>query len=121
MIGLSASIANAREVGEWMGVHIKSLFNFSPKVCPTPLEIYLQSFGQSNFSSRLMAMAKPVNNSAMRHSNGKPTIVFIPSHQQAQLTAIDMMTYRKNLDGGSFLGEDVDMEQLSIVTEKLTY
>ena len=119
MIGLSASLANAREVGEWMGVPIKSLFNFSPKVRPTPLEIYLQSFDQSNFSSRLMAMAKPVYNSAMRHSNKKPTIVFVPSRRQAQLTAIDIMTYRENLDGGSFLGKDVDMEQLSLVTGKL--
>ena len=102
-----------------MGVPTKSLFNFSPKVRPTPLKIYLQSFDQSSFSSRLMAMAKPVYNSAIRHSNGKPAIVFVPIHRQAQLTAIDIMTYRENLDGGTFLGKDVDMEQLSIVTEKL--
>jgi len=29
IVGLSASLANAREVGEWMGVPAKSLFNFS--------------------------------------------------------------------------------------------
>ena len=66
-----------------------------------------------------MAMAKPVYNSTMRYSNGKPTIVFVPSHRQAQLIAIDIMTYCENLDGGTFLGKDVDMELLSIVTEKL--
>ena len=56
LIGLSASLANAREVGEWMGVSSKDLFNFSPKVRPIPLEIYFHSFDQRNFASRLMAV-----------------------------------------------------------------
>ena len=103
IVGLSASLANAREVGEWMGVPNKSLFNFSPKVRPKPLEIYFQSFDQNNFSSRLMAMAKPVYNAVMRHSQGKPTMVFVPSRRQAQLTAIDLMAYRETLGEGSFL------------------
>lgn len=101
IIGLSASIANAREVAEWMGVSSKSLFNFSPKVRPTPLEIYLQSFDQNNFSSRLLAMGKPVYNSIMRHSDGKPAIVFVPSRRQAQLTAIDLISFNDTLQEGS--------------------
>mmetsp|Transcript_13763 Transcript_13763/g.20677 ORF Transcript_13763/g.20677 Transcript_13763/m.20677 type:complete len:1176 (+) Transcript_13763:3-3530(+) len=106
IVGLSASLANAREVAEWMGVSNKSLFNFSPKVRPTPLEIYFQSFDQNNFSSRLMAMAKPVYNAVSRHSDNKPTIVFVPSRRQAQLTAIDLMSYKDTLDGSSFLSEN---------------
>ena len=51
IIGLGASLANAREVAEWMCVPNKSIFNFFPKVRPTPLEIYFQSFDQNNFSS----------------------------------------------------------------------
>ena len=72
IVGLSASLANAREVGEWMGVPAKSLFNFSPKIRPLPLEIYFQSFDQGSFSGRLMAMGKPVYNAIMRHSARKP-------------------------------------------------
>ena len=72
IVGLSASLANAREVGDWMGVSPKGLFNFSSTVRPIPLEIYFHSFDQSNFASRLMAMGKPVYNAVMRHSEGRP-------------------------------------------------
>ena len=108
IIGLSASIANAREVGEWMGVSSKSLFNFSPKIRPLPLEIYFQSFDQGSFSGRLMAMGKPVYNAIMRHSPNKPVIIFVPSRRQAQLTAIDLMTFRSSLGEGTFLGPNID-------------
>ena len=106
IVGLGASMANARDIGEWMGVSSKSLFNFSPKVRPLPLEIYFQSFDQSNYAGRLMAMAKPVYNAVSRHSDGKSAIVYVPSRKQAQLTAIDLMTFQESQGGESFLGDD---------------
>jgi pre-mRNA-splicing helicase BRR2 len=105
LIGLGASLANAREVGEWMGVPEKSLFNFSPKNRPTPLEIFFQSFEQSNYAARLMAMSKPVYSAVVRHARGKPVMVFVPSRKQAQLTAIDFMTYQETQEDSIFLGE----------------
>mmetsp|Transcript_36533 Transcript_36533/g.88227 ORF Transcript_36533/g.88227 Transcript_36533/m.88227 type:complete len:2300 (-) Transcript_36533:2494-9393(-) len=102
IVGLSASLANARDVGEWFGVSSKALFNFSPKVRPWPLEIYFQSFDQSNFSARLMAMAKPVYNSVVKHRGNKSAIIYVSSRRQAQLTAIDMMTYNESRDGVPF-------------------
>ena len=102
LVGLGYSIANARDIGEWMGVHNKSLFNFSPKARHSPLEIYFQSFEQSNFAGRLLAMAKPVCNAVDRHLDGKSAIVFVPSKRQAQLTAIDLMTFRGNQGHSSF-------------------
>ena len=110
IVGLGASIANAREVGEWMGVAEKSLFNFSPKVRPTPLEIYFQSYDQSNYASRLMSMSKPVYNAVARHGQGRPVMVFVPSRKQAQLTAIDLMTYQESQQDSSFLGTIGDQE-----------
>lgn len=104
IVGLSASLANARDVAEWMGVSSKSLFNFSPKARALPLEIYFQSFEQSNYSGRLMAMAKPVYNAVVRHYDGKTALVFVPSKRQAQLTAIDIMEYGESQNHGSFLG-----------------
>jgi pre-mRNA-splicing helicase BRR2 len=112
IIGLSASLANAREVAEWMGVSNKSLFNFSPKVRPIPLEIYFQSFDQNNFSSRLLSMAKPVYNAVDRHFDDKPVLVFVPSRRQAQLTAIDLMSYRETLGESTFLPKGVRSEDL---------
>eukprot|EP00579_Thalassiosira_antarctica_P032956 CAMPEP_0201991530 /NCGR_PEP_ID=MMETSP0905-20130828/340_1 /ASSEMBLY_ACC=CAM_ASM_000554 /TAXON_ID=420261 /ORGANISM="Thalassiosira antarctica, Strain CCMP982" /LENGTH=2336 /DNA_ID=CAMNT_0048545961 /DNA_START=59 /DNA_END=7069 /DNA_ORIENTATION=- len=119
MIGLSASLANAREVGEWMGVSSKGLFNFSPKVRPIPLEIYFHSFDQSNFASRLMAMGKPVYNAVMRHSEGKPSIIFVPSRRQAQLTAIDLMTYYQSIEGETFLGKEAIPEEVAKIAGNL--
>lgn len=113
IVGLGASIANAREVGEWMGVSEKSLFNFSPKVRPSPLEIYFQSFDQSNYASRLMAMSKPVYNAVARHRQEKSVIVFVPSRKQAQLTAIDLMTYQESQQGSTFLGNVDDEAEFS--------
>ncbi|KAL9184266.1 hypothetical protein ACHAXT_002352 [Thalassiosira profunda] len=119
MIGLSASLANAREVGEWTGVSSKGIFNFSPKVRPVPLEIYFHSFDQSNFASRLMAMGKPVYNAVIRHSEGKPSIIFVPSRRQAQLTAIDLMTYYQSMEGGNFLGKEAIAEEVAKVAGNL--
>lgn len=115
MIGLGASLANAREVGEWMGVSSKGLFNFSPKVRPIPLEIYFHSFDQSNFAGRLMAMGKPVYNAVMRHSEGKPSLIFVPSRRQAQLTAIDLMTYHQSIDGDTFLSKETNALEIADV------
>ncbi|KAL3945346.1 MAG: hypothetical protein SGBAC_000551 [Bacillariaceae sp.] len=103
IVGLSASLANARDVGEWIGVSSKSLFNFSPKVRPWPLEIYFQSFDQNNFSARLMAMAKPAYNAIARHLDQKSAIVYVPSRRQAQLSAIDIMSYHESQGEKPFL------------------
>jgi pre-mRNA-splicing helicase BRR2 len=119
IVGLSTSLANAKDIGEWMGVPLKSLFNFSPKMRPTPLEIYVQSFDQNNFSSRLMAMAKPVYNAVVRHGNRKPALIFVPSRRQAQLTAIDMMSYHQSLDEGTFFGENTNLNDVGKVAEEL--
>jgi len=128
IIGLSASLANAKEVGEWIGVPAKSMFNFSPKVRPIPLEIYFQSFDQNTFSSRLMSMAKPVYSAVMKHSTqshmgvktNKPVLVFVPSRRQAQLTAIDFMTYRESLDNGkTFLNSNMTSEKIASIAKNL--
>lgn len=102
IVGLSASLANARDVGDWMGVQQKGLFNFSTKARALPLEIYFQTFEQNNYSARLMAMAKPIYSSIVRHSGGKSSLVFVPSKRQAQLTAIDIMTFAQSSEQGSF-------------------
>lgn len=116
MVGLSASLANARDVGEWIGVANKSIFNFSPKVRPWPLEIYFQSFDQSNFASRLMAMAKPAYVAVTKHMDGKNAIVFVPSRRQAQLTAIDLMTYHDSRGEDPWLASENKQAVLDVCT-----
>jgi pre-mRNA-splicing helicase BRR2 len=106
LIGLGASIANAREIGEWMGVPEKSLFSFSPKVRPSPLELFVQSYDQNNYASRLMAMSKPVYNAVVRHAEDRSVIIFVPSRKQAQLTSIDLMTYQECQGDSKFVDKN---------------
>ena len=115
IVGLSASLANARDVGEWIGVSSKSLFNFSPKVRPWPLEIYFQSFDQSNFASRLMAMAKPAYTAVAKHMDARNAIVYVPSRRQAQLTAIDLMTYHATRGGDPWVESSSTQDVLDVV------
>jgi pre-mRNA-splicing helicase BRR2 len=118
IVGLAASLANARDVGEWMGVASQSLFNFSPKARAFPLEIYFHSFEQSNYSARLLAMAKPVYHAIVRHFDGKSAIVFVPSKRQAQLTAIDIITYAEAQGCDCFLDPE-SKDKISNIASRL--
>ncbi|KAF0701712.1 Aste57867_7878 [Aphanomyces stellatus] len=91
ILGLSNSLANAKDVGDWIGA--ESCFNFHPNNRPLPLEIRVQGFDINHFASRMLAMAKPVYNTVCHQSQQKPTIIFCPSSKQTQLSAIDLMTF----------------------------
>ena len=41
-IGLSTALANAGDLGGWLGVGPRGLFNFKPSVRPVPLECHIQ-------------------------------------------------------------------------------
>ena len=46
-VGLSTALANARDLGDWLGIPSDSpgLFNFKPSVRPVPLEVHIQVSG----------------------------------------------------------------------------
>lgn len=46
IVAMAASLANAKDVAEWIGVTSSGLFNFSPKVRTVPLEMIIQGFDQ---------------------------------------------------------------------------
>lgn len=52
MVGLAASMADAKDVGDWMGVPAHALFNFPPGARATPLEIHIQSLDIASFEAR---------------------------------------------------------------------
>eukprot|EP00602_Paraphysomonas_sp_CaronLab_P009686 CAMPEP_0185022718 /NCGR_PEP_ID=MMETSP1103-20130426/5423_1 /TAXON_ID=36769 /ORGANISM="Paraphysomonas bandaiensis, Strain Caron Lab Isolate" /LENGTH=2181 /DNA_ID=CAMNT_0027554929 /DNA_START=20 /DNA_END=6565 /DNA_ORIENTATION=+ len=90
---LGSSIANAKDIADWMGVPNHAMYNFPPSVRPVPLEIHMHGFETNHFGNRLLAMAKPTYTAIIGHSPDKPAIVFVPSRKQCQLTAIDIITY----------------------------
>ena len=91
IIGLSVSLANARDVGEWIGASKHTLFNFNPHIRPVPLELHIQSFSIPHFPSLMLAMAKPAYQAVLQLSSDKPAIVFVPSRKQVRATALDVL------------------------------
>ncbi|EYU30521.1 hypothetical protein MIMGU_mgv1a000041mg [Erythranthe guttata] len=94
IVALSTSLANAKDLGEWIGANSHGLFNFPPSVRPVPLEIHIQGIDIANYEARMQSMTKPTYTAIMQHAkNGKPAIVFAPTRKHARLTAVDLMTY----------------------------
>nr|GMD45178.1 DExH-box ATP-dependent RNA helicase DExH12-like [Ipomoea batatas] len=110
-VALSASLANAKDLGEWIGATSHGLFNFPPAVRPVPLEIHIKSIDIANFEARMQAMTKPTYTAIVQHAkSGKPAIVYVPTRKHARLTAVDLMTY-SSLDIGErpmFLSESAN-------------
>ncbi|CAM6097360.1 unnamed protein product [Calypogeia fissa] len=100
IVALSTSLANAKDLGEWIGASSHGLFNFPPGVRPVPLEIHIQGVDIANFEARMQAMTKPTYTAIVQHAKvGKPALVFVPMRKHARLTAVDLVTYSM-ADGG---------------------
>lgn len=119
MVALSSSLANSRDVAQWLGAGANSTFNFHPNVRPVQLELHIQGFNMTHNASRLLAMAKPVCQGIARLSPRKPVIVFVPSRKQSRITCIELLTYSAaNTGENSFL--HVPLEDLKPFLEKMT-
>ncbi|CAI2180063.1 11144_t:CDS:2 [Funneliformis geosporum] len=93
IVCLSTSLANAQDLGEWIGATPHTIFNFHPSVRPVPLEIHIQSYSIPHFASLMMAMAKPTYVAITTYSSDRPAIIFVPSRKQCRLTAVDLLTF----------------------------
>lgn len=93
IVALSSSVANAKDLGHWLGAGTHNLFSFHPNTRPVPLELHIQGFNITHTPSRLLAMMKPIYNAITRHSSKQPVIVFVPSRKQTRLTAVDLLTF----------------------------
>ena len=84
IIALGASMANAKDLSNWLGCSPNATFNFHPNVRPVPLELYINGYNITHTASRLLAMARPTYNAITAHSPKKPVIVFVPSRKQSR-------------------------------------
>ncbi|KAJ3757592.1 putative RNA helicase [Lentinula raphanica] len=113
IVALGVSLANARDLGDWIGVGAREVFNFEPSARPLDMDIHLQSFSIPHFPSLMLAMAKPaylaITEYAMSPSEDdegrKPVIIFVPSRKQCQLTVDDLLVYAAS-DPSSSRGDD---------------
>ncbi|KAF0902989.1 hypothetical protein E2562_022619 [Oryza meyeriana var. granulata] len=126
IVALSASLANAKDLGEWIGATSHGLFNFPPAVRPVPLEIHIQGVDIANFEARMQAMTKPTYTAITQHAkNGKPALVFVPTRKHARLTALDLCAHSSAEGGGTpfLLGSEDEMDAFTggISDETLKY
>ncbi|KAJ2934391.1 hypothetical protein H1R20_g2701, partial [Candolleomyces eurysporus] len=93
IVACGVSLANARDLGEWMGAPSHAIFNFSPSARPLDMDIHLQSFSIPHFPSLMISMSKPAYLAITEYSPAKPVIVFVPSRRQCRLTVDDLLTH----------------------------
>ncbi|KAJ7125480.1 putative RNA helicase [Mycena crocata] len=93
IVACGVSLANARDLGEWMGAPSHAIFNFSPSARPLDMDIHLQSFTIPHFPSLMIAMSKPAYLAIVEYSPTKPVIVFVPSRRQCRLTVDNLLTH----------------------------
>nr|WJH19483.1 U5-200K [Euglena gracilis] len=91
IVAAASSLANARDLGEWIGATHTSIFNFHPSVRPVPLEIHIQGFDNSGFQSRMFAMYKPTFLALRTHSPDKPVIIFVPEKKYTYDVAVELI------------------------------
>ncbi|KAF2186853.1 Sec63-domain-containing protein [Zopfia rhizophila CBS 207.26] len=90
LVGLSVSLSNARDIGEWIGASKHTIYNFSPQVRAVPLELHVQAFTIPHFPSLMLAMAKPTYQAITQFSPDKPAMVFVSTRKQVRATALDL-------------------------------
>lgn len=118
IVGLSVSLANARDMGSWIGAGKHEIYNFSPQVRPVPLELHIQSYSVPHFPSLMLAMAKPTYLAITQLSAAQPALVFVPSRKQTRATARDLLlACVADDDEDRFL--HVNPEQLGPLLEKV--
>ncbi|KZT07923.1 putative RNA helicase [Laetiporus sulphureus 93-53] len=93
IVACGVSLANARDLGEWMGAPSHAIFNFPPSARPLDMDIHLQSFNIPHFPSLMIAMSKPAYLAIVEYSPTKPVIIFVPSRRQCRLTADDILIH----------------------------
>ncbi|RYY36606.1 DEAD/DEAH box helicase, partial [archaeon] len=90
-LGLSTALANAADLGDWLGVPPGSLYNFRPSVRPVPMEVHIQGFPGKAYCPRMATMNKPTYAAITTYAPDHPALVFVASRRQTRLTALEMI------------------------------
>lgn len=93
IVGLSTAMANARDLGNWLGINEMGLYNFRPSVRPVPLEVHIAGFPGKHYCPRMMSMNRPAYQAIRQYAPDSPALVFCSSRKQTRLTAFDLITY----------------------------
>lgn len=112
IIGISTSLTNGKDFGEWIGVNKDNIFNFSSQERITPLQIQLKSFHNIHNSLSIEEMVKTTLKHALPVKNvHKATIIFVSERKNCIDIGSTIIKFakKKNIDLLRF--EDVDFER----------
>ena len=93
IVVMGASVANFRDIGDWIGASSQNCFHFHPSVRPVPLEIHIQGYNVTHHDSLMMAMAKPTFTAINNLAFDQPAIVFVAGRKQTKVTATELLTF----------------------------
>jgi pre-mRNA-splicing helicase BRR2 len=119
IIGLSSSVANAKDLAEWIGAKQSATFNFHPAARPVPLEIRVQGFDHTDFNTRTLAMVKPAYAAINALSPTKPVFVWVPNKKFARSVAMDFLNFAAGEDRRTRFLRGISAEQLRAKLSKL--
>jgi activating signal cointegrator complex subunit 3 len=91
-VGLSTALANAGDLGEWLGIERVGLYNFRPSVRPIPMDVHIAGFPGKHYCPRMQTMNKPAFRAILQYSPDKPVLIFVSSRRQTRLTALDLIS-----------------------------
>lgn len=117
IVATGISIANSRDISEWLGIRNENVFNFHPKVRPISLEAVVNGFDQAEPNMRFFAMTRQLFQDLQRHSPKKPVIIFVSDKKNARLTAAHLNNYAA-ASKINFLGTNTS-EQSSMLTQAI--
>ena len=90
-VSLSTTLANAKDVADWLGIHQLGLYNFKPSVRSVPVKVYFEGFSEKHYCPRMRTMNKPTFKAIQTHSKDQPVLVFVSSRKETLLTALDLI------------------------------
>ncbi|CAI5739448.1 unnamed protein product [Hyaloperonospora brassicae] len=106
LIGLSTALANAGDVGRWLGGIDANgsdggqIYNFPASTRPVPMDVHIQGFPERHYVARMAAMNKPTFMAIKAYSPDKPVLIFVSSKAQTKLTALDLIQFCVSSDEG---------------------
>lgn len=92
-LGISNTVSNAQDLAGWLGIKRFAAYNFeSSTTRPIQLETHIISFPERRYSPRMTSMNKPIFKAMMKHNPDDPTLIFVASKKQCNLTALDLIS-----------------------------
>jgi pre-mRNA-splicing helicase BRR2 len=93
IVALASSVANARDLGDWIGATAQTTFNFHPNTRPISLEVHIQGFDQPNQEIQQLSMVRPTLYAVAQHARTRPTIVFVPTKKLCRSVTRDFVAF----------------------------